>query len=140
MALGGTLFRVAFLALVAAPALTGCSAGPSKFCLDDSGACVQQRLARLDAMQEDPQRQWIAQTPSTEEYASGVRQFAYRSTRGQLTCSQLSAGIAETAQARRVLAPSKVKDISAERVGQIIALSDDINRELKVERKMRCSG
>ncbi len=118
--------------------LGGCSAESTDICLDNSGACVQRRLKQFETMRQDPAREWISSQPGVGEYASGVRLFAYRATSQELSCVELRKGIAETARARHVLAPGNTAGMSAERIGQIIALSDEVNAELKRNQKQRC--
>ncbi|MEO0620117.1 MAG: hypothetical protein AAFZ01_12675 [Pseudomonadota bacterium] len=125
----------------AAAVLAGCASTqgpPVATCLDDSQSCVSQRRATLNAMLADPQRKWVSARPGPRVYATGVRLFAWRKTKAQLSCGELQAGIAETGRARQTLA-GPMGGASRTRIGQIIALSDDVNGELKkVARGKRC--
>lgn len=121
--------------------LAGCATdGAPKLatCLDDSSSCIGKRQATLSTMMADPNRQWVAQRPSPVVYATGVRLFAWRKSQGELSCGELRSGINETASARATLA-KPIPGASRTRIGQIIALSDDINAELKrTSRRKRC--
>lgn len=91
-------------------------------------------------MLADPNRAWVAQSPSPKVYATGVRLFAWRRSQGDLNCSELRTGIAETAAARSTLnGGGGLANASKTRIGQIIAMSDDVNTLLKrTARKKRC--
>jgi len=136
---GSTLWRVSgalngcMTVGLAAVLLSGCATGNAPTvatCLDDSSACVSKRKATLNSMLADPNRTWVARKPGPAVYATGVRLFAWRRTRDQLTCRELRSGIAETGAARQTLSRG-VNGASKTRLGQIVALSDDVNAELK---------
>ncbi|MEL6290018.1 MAG: hypothetical protein AAFQ42_04155 [Pseudomonadota bacterium] len=131
------LFTIGSAGLLVACASSG--AGTVATCLDDSAGCVSKRKATLTAMLGDPQRAWVSEPPSPQVYATGVRLFAWRRSRQSLSCGELKTGIAETAGARKLLA-NRLPNASRTRVGQIIALSDDVNGELKMAaRAKRCA-
>ncbi len=127
---------------VAAIAVCGCATGNTSSvatCLDDSSSCISKRKSTLSSMLADPKRQWVAQKPSPKVYATGVRLFAWRRTQKDLTCSELRAGISETGAARATLSGGGLAGASKTRIGQIIAMSDDLNTELKrTARGKRC--
>lgn len=121
--------------------LLGCANGTAPSiatCLDDSTACISQRTTTLNSMLADPGRAWIQQKPSPRVYATGVRLFAWRKSQSDLTCDELKSGVAETSSARKILA-GNVPGASKTRLGQIIALSDDVKVELKRSaRRKKC--
>ncbi|MEL7544345.1 MAG: hypothetical protein AAGJ70_11280 [Pseudomonadota bacterium] len=125
----------------AAVVLTGCASTQGTVvatCIDDSQACISKRRATLNAMLADPQRRWVSTRPGPRVYATGVRLFAWRRTKTKLSCGELNAGIAETGRARQTLA-APMPGASKTRIGQIIAMSDDVNSELKkAARGKRC--
>jgi len=126
--------------LLSLNSLTGCAFGDGTICLDDSAGCVKSRLSALEAMRKDERNLWVEHKPTPREYASGVRLFAYRANKEKLSCTQLRKGIAETASAPMVLGPQSVAGVPAKRLGEIIALSRDVNAELKATAKQRrCS-
>ena len=118
--------------------LAGCALEDGGMCIDDSSACIKRRLTALKSMRDDPNHAWVARKPTVREYVSGVRLFAYRASKDSLTCEQLAKGIGETAHAKQLLTPEKTRGISAERVGQIIALAGEVNAELKAAKERRC--
>jgi hypothetical protein len=87
-------------------------------CLDDSPACIARREATLKAMLADPARKWVRETPTPEAHASGVRLFAFRSRKAELTCEELAQGRREAAAApkalkgRRGLSPAQISRAS----------------------------
>jgi len=122
----------------AAVLLSGCANGGPSFCTDDSADCIAARKARFTEMTADTSHAWTERKPTVVEYASGVRLFAYRQEQGRMSCPALKRGIAETGNARTVLTPKATEGISAERVGQIISLSEDVNRELTRTFEAKC--
>ena len=125
--------------IVALGLLGGCGGGPAPdMCVDDSAQCIAKRKARFGEMTSDSSHDWTAKPPSVKEYASGVRLFAYRHEQQRMSCESLRRGIAETSSARIVLTPETTVGISADRVAQIIALSEDVNRELTRTHTDKC--
>ena len=51
-------------------------------CVDDSTECVDQRQATLKSMLADKDRTWVKEPATPQAHASGVRLFAFRSTKG----------------------------------------------------------
>src|SRR5687767_4428242 len=61
-------------------------------CIDDSTQCVGARQATLKAMLADTGRAWVKEAPTPQAHASGVRLFAFRSTKAILSCEELAHG------------------------------------------------
>ena len=80
------------LLLLALPLLLqGCSGGMEDnrggfSCLDDSKECVERRQATLNGMLADKERGWIKEPATPHAHASGVRLFAYRTQKKELSC------------------------------------------------------
>src|SRR5262245_8761483 len=55
-------------------------------CLDDSPECVGQRQTALKSMLADKDRSWLKEPATAEAHASGVRLFAFRSKKAEMTC------------------------------------------------------
>src|SRR5262245_58247419 len=72
-------------------------------CVDDSAHCVGQRQATLKAMLADKERKWVREAPTPQAHASGVRLFAFRSAKAELTCEELLHGRREAEAAPRAL-------------------------------------
>jgi hypothetical protein len=128
------------LAALGLATIAGCSGGPSNgACLDDSQACIESRTASYNAMVADPSKAWINEQPTREVYASGVRQFAWRSSRDRLSCEELAAGLRDMAAAKASLSQGHLPGSSAERNNQVKALTDDVAAELSgAAKKKRC--
>jgi hypothetical protein len=96
-------------------------------------------LSQLKALIEDPQRGWIGNLVPTTEYARGVRLFAYRALRAQLTCNELILALAEIEAARKPLA-RPVPGVTPAQAARARMLSDEVEAELRVERAARCNA
>jgi len=124
-----------------AVALGACAGSGSSLvatCLDDSPACISKRKTTLNSLLADQNRSWIKRKPDPVVYATGVRLFAWRKVKGDLTCDELRSGISETGSARKTLS-GQITGASRTRIGQIIALSDDVKKELRrTARGKRC--
>ena len=59
-------------------------------CIDDSPECVGQRQATLKSMLADKDRKWVKEPATPQAHASGVRLFAFRSRKKELTCEELA--------------------------------------------------
>ena len=103
-------------------ALTGCTAGDNVdmtslsaglHCVDDSPTCINHRRETLKILVSDPQRSWIQQKPDAISYASGVRLFAFKTKKKELTCSELQTGRLE-AEAAPVTLRSQGHTLSTE--------------------------
>ena len=61
-------------------------------CVDDSQECVDQRQTTLKSMLADQDRKWVKEPTNPQAHASGVRLFAFRSRKKELTCEELALG------------------------------------------------
>ena len=61
-------------------------------CVDDSAECIRRRQATLRYLENDTSRTWVKQRPPPEAYASGVRLFALKKKKKELTCDELAHG------------------------------------------------
>jgi hypothetical protein len=106
-------------------------------CVNDSLDCIGKRKATLKALTDDPQRAWVKETPTPEAYASGVRLFAYKNKKKDLSCDELLYGRKEAdgagaslKSAGTLLTPAQVAR------GRMLAV--EVSRELAVEHAKRC--
>lgn len=128
-------------------ALVGCSksspgigiAATGLNCIDDSPTCIDRRQAALRALLSDPQRTWVQRPPTAEAYASGVRLFAYKKSKKQLTCPELTVGIQEASGARSSLRSAASRLTSAQ-IARGAMLGDEVSRELTREKHRRCKN
>ncbi len=134
MALGTGLLSLAACALSAGPEV-GTRAGLG--CVDDSPECIQRRQATLRSMVDDRSRSWVREAPTPEAYASGVRLFAYKTKKKELTCDELKRGKLEADTARPSLA-SVGERLTPAQVSRSVMLAGEVGRELQREINRRC--
>ncbi len=99
------------VALSAFGALPGCAGSPPPEighqaglnCVDDSFDCITKRKQTLNALVADDKRAWVKQPPTPEAYASGVRLFAYKKKKKELSCDELEHGRKEAEAAPQSL-------------------------------------
>ena len=140
-----TALAAAILAVTCGCQLAGCAAsqGPQVETraglarVDDSHECIRQRQATLKGMLDDPTRSWIRESPTPEAYASGVRLFAYKSKKKELTCEELVRGKLEADTARASLNSASARLTQAQ-VARGAMLATEISRELQNEMSRRC--
>lgn len=129
--------------LLALPlALAGCSGGPEDTraglsCVDDSKECVDQRQATLKSMLADKDRTWVKEPATPHAHASGVRLFAYRTQKKDLSCEQLAAGRREADGVGKSLKGSDAKGLSPAQISRATMFAAEVSKELSVEMKAR---
>jgi len=106
-------------------------------CVDDSPECVARRQTLLRQLQSDNSRSWMKEAPSPESYASGVRLFAMKTKKHELTCEELARGRQEADQAPGALRSLGSKLTSAQ-VSRSAMLATEVGRELSNEFGRRC--
>jgi hypothetical protein len=109
-------------------------------CIDDSKACIEQRQAALKSLLADQNRAWVRQPASPAAYASGVRLFALRSKRRELTCDELMLGRRETDGAATVLRGPGGSGLSPAQISRGTLLAAEVGRELATEMQRRCKA
>lgn len=141
--------RPAALSLVALlVALAGCQSGnldgamqgfgKGDRCINDSKQCLGERSSALNDLMLDKKNSWIHQQPSAESYASGVRLFAYKTKKRQLTCAELAAGVREADGAPNMLRGGAGSHLPPAHVSRGLILASEVSRELQRERQRRC--
>jgi hypothetical protein len=132
------------VALVAALALAGCVGGDDALlgkgqtCVDDSPNCVSERSQALSGLMADKNRAWVHQTPHPAAYASGVRLFAFKQQKRQLSCEELSAGKREAEAGPSLLRGPSGKGLTPAQISRGVMLSTEVARELDSELRRRC--
>lgn len=106
-------------------------------CVDDSPECISRRQATLRNMVDDKSRSWVKETPTPEAYASGVRLFAYKTKKKELSCDELKRGKLEADTARTSLA-SLGSRLTPAQVSRSVMLAAEVGRELQREFDRRC--
>jgi len=129
---------------LAALAAAACSAGMNGVsrtglgCVDDSPHCIEQRRIALNAIMSDKSRSWVRETPTAEAYASGVRLFAFKSRKTELSCDELAVGRREADNAPAVLRSPQASHLTPAQVSRGLMLGAEVSRELAAEMKRRC--
>jgi hypothetical protein len=106
-------------------------------CVDDSPECISRRQTTLKSMVDDKNRAWVKEPPTPEAYASGVRLFALKTKKKELSCDELAHGKREADAARASLANAGSKLTHAQ-VTRGNMLATEVSRELQREMKSRC--
>jgi hypothetical protein len=106
-------------------------------CIDDSPQCIERRQATLKSMLSDRERRWVKEAPTPQAHASGVRLFAFRRAKAQLTCDELVHGRREAEAAPRALKGQN--GLSPAQVSRAAMFATEVQRELAAEiRRRRC--
>lgn len=130
----GTLFLAGCSLSLFAPPETTSSTG----CVDDSKECIDRRAVALRAMMADRERRWVREPASAEAYASGVRLFAYKSRKRDLSCDELAHGRREADAAPVSLRGPAAAGLSPAQVSRGSMLAAEVSKELAAEMKRRC--
>jgi hypothetical protein len=123
---------------------TGCSGlfGPDDgraglACLDDSPECVEQRQVALKSMIADKDRKWVREPATPEAHASGVRLFAFRSRKKELSCEELAHGKREADNAPKALRGPEGKALSPAQISRASMFAAEVSKELGAEMRLR---
>ena len=106
-------------------------------CLDDSPECVERRQSTLKLMLADKDRAWIKEPASAQAHASGVRLFAYRSRKKDLSCEELVQGKREADGASKSLRGPEGKGLSPAQISRATLFATEVSKELSAEMRMR---
>lgn len=107
-------------------------------CVDDSQGCIAERSSALSELMSDKSRGWIRQPPPAVAYASGVRLFAYKQRKRELTCDELAIGRKEADAGPGVLRGPEGKSLTTTQIARGVMLAQEVSRELTTEAKRRC--
>lgn len=107
-------------------------------CVDDSAECIAKRQAALRQIVSDPNKTWIKEPPSVHAYASGVRLFAFKTKKKELSCDELAAGRREADAAPGVLRGSGNGGLTPAQVSRGVMFAAEVSRELGNEMGRRC--
>jgi len=107
-------------------------------CVDDSPACLNERSTTLAHIMGDKQRSWVRQAPPPTAYASGVRLFAYKQRKRELSCEELAIGRKEADAGPAALRALEGTELTSAQVARGVMLSQEVSRELGNEMKRRC--
>jgi len=110
-------------------------------CVDDSPECVEQRQVTLKAMLADKDRTWVKEAPTPQAHASGVRLFAYRTRKKELSCEELAHARREADGAAKTLRGPEGKSLSPAQISRATMFAAEVSKELSAEmRTRRCKA
>lgn len=107
-------------------------------CVDDSQGCISERGAALNQLMADKQRAWVREPAPAAAYASGVRLFAYKQRKRELSCEELGIGRKEADAGPAILRGPDGKGLTSAQIARGAMLSQEVSRELSTEMKKRC--
>jgi hypothetical protein len=110
-------------------------------CIDDSPDCVGERQTTLKSMLADENRKWVREPTTVQAHASGVRLFAFRSQKKEMSCEELAIGRREADSVPKALKGPEGKSMSPAQVSRTNMLAAEVSRELAAEmRARRCKA
>jgi hypothetical protein len=104
-------------------------------CVDDTPQCVASREATLKSMLADKDRSWVREVPTPRAHATGVRLFAFRSKKAELSCDELGYGRREAEAAPKALKGQQ--GLSPAQISRASLFAVEVQRELAAEMKRR---
>jgi len=104
-------------------------------CIDDTPECVARRQATLKSMLADDERKWLKERPTPLAHASGVRLFAFRSKKAELSCEELGHARKEAEAAPKAL--KSQKGLSPAQISRASLFAAEVRKELAAEMKRR---
>jgi hypothetical protein len=133
--------------LLAAVFVGGCSgteiAGPapraSLGCVDDSPQCIAERGNLLKGMMADKSKSWVRAPAGPGAYAAGVRLWAFKTKKRELTCDELSYARREADGAAPSLRSAN-GSLTPAQISRGIMLAQDVSKELNNEFGRRCKA
>ena len=106
-------------------------------CVDDSVECINRRQALLRQLTADTSRSWMKEAPTAEAYASGVRLFAMKTKKRELSCDELDRGRREADGAHSSLKSAGAR-LTPAQVSRGSMFATEVGRELTNEMGKRC--
>jgi hypothetical protein len=116
---------------------TAATGPPRADCVDDSPACVERRSAALKEMMSDKTRSWVREPANAHSYAAGVRLFAFKSRKRDLTCDELAHGKREADGAPAALGGPESGGLTPAQKSRGTLLAAEVSKELAAEMRRR---
>lgn len=113
--------------------------GAGLSCVDDSPHCVGERQTALGRLVADKERAWIKERATPEAYASGVRLFAFKAKKRELSCEELALGRREAEGAAGALRGTSTTALTPAQVSRGAIFATEVGRELASEHAKRCN-
>lgn len=107
-------------------------------CVDDSRHCIDQRQAALKSLMGDRERRWVREPASPAAYASGVRLFAFKSRKRELSCDELAIGRREADAGPGILRGAGGAGLTPAQISRGAMLATEVSKELNGEMRRRC--
>jgi hypothetical protein len=137
----GVLAVVALLASACSGAFGPEDTKAGLSCIDDSPECVERRQTTLKAMLADKNRTWVKEPATPQAHASGVRLFAFRSRKKEMTCEELVHARREADGAPKMLRGPEGKGLSPAQISRATLFAAEVSKELSAEiRARRCKA
>jgi hypothetical protein len=136
-------------ALLTAALLAGCSGAdvptealnkPGLGCIDDSPRCIAERQGVLKTYMGDRNKAFLREPATPTAYASGVRLWALKSRKRELTCDELNHARREADAAAPTLRGPGGQGMTPAQISRGIMLAQDVSKELGNEHGRRCRG
>jgi hypothetical protein len=97
--------------------------------------------ATLKSMLDDQDRKWVREPSNAHAHASGVRLFAFRTQKKDLSCEQLAIGRREAESVPKALKGPDGKGMSPAQISRTNMLAAEVSKELAAEmRSRRCKA
>ena len=106
-------------------------------CVDDSAHCISERGNSLKGLMADKSKSWIRQPATPAAYASGVRIWAFKQKKRELSCDELAHARREADGAAPALRGSG-GGLTPAQISRGIMLAQDVSKELGNEFGRRC--
>lgn len=106
-------------------------------CVDDSPHCVAERGNALKGLMADKSKAWVRSPASPSAYASGVRLWAFKQKKRELTCDELAHARREADGAAPALRGANGQ-LTPAQISRGIMLAQDVGKELGNEFGRRC--
>jgi hypothetical protein len=116
---------------------TAATGPPRADCVDDSPACIERRSAALKEMMGDKKRTWVREPANAHSYAAGVRLFAFKSRKRELTCDELAHGKREADAAPEALRGPDSGGLTPAQKSRGTLLAAEVSKELATEMRRR---
>jgi hypothetical protein len=92
-------------------------------------------------MLADKDRTWVKEAPTPQAHASGVRLFAYRTRKKELSCEELAHARREADGAAKTLRGPEGKSLSPAQISRATMFAAEVSKELSAEmRTRRCKA
>jgi hypothetical protein len=106
-------------------------------CVDDSPECVGQRQTALNALLTSQDRSWIKEPATPQAHASGVRLFALRARKAELSCDELAHGRREAEGAPKALKGASGQGLTPAQISRASMFAAEVSKELSAEMRRR---